>query len=92
MQHSANLQSIDEDTCKQAYQLTINRVQKNSIMSPLIKSCLWPGTRALAHGRNTAWTLQYWRKLQRYEGAHEQDYGYTKDTLGRTVFAHVENV
>ena len=92
MQHSANLESIDEDTCKQAYQLTITRVQKNSTMSPLIKSCLWSGTRALAHGRNTAWTLQYWRKLQRYEGAHDQDYGYTKDTHGRTVFAFIENV
>ena len=44
MQHSANLQSIDEDTCKQAYQLTITRVQKNSTMSPLIKSCLWSCT------------------------------------------------
>jgi len=89
LQHtSQSLPSIDVDTCCRSYTHTIERIKQNTKISDCLKSAVWNVDRALAHAKNTAWTLQYWTRLQEYESTHKQDYGYVKDKRGRTIFAH----
>lgn len=90
LQHtSQSLTSIDVDTCCRSYTHTMQRIRQNTKLSDCLRSAVWNVDRALAHAKNTAWTLQYWTLLQKYESTHTQDYGYVKDKRGRTIFAHI---
>jgi hypothetical protein len=79
--------TLDEGTSKASYEHTIQRVKNNIKTSQLVRSSLWTGERALAHAKNTSWTLQYWQNLQCFVCPHSSDFGYTRDVKGRTVFA-----
>ena len=74
-------------TSREAYSTMLQRVQKNAKLAHNIKSAVWNVDRACAHAKNTQWALQYWTKLQHADDAHTADYGYSRDTRGRTIFA-----
>ena len=79
--------ALDEGVSKTSYEHTIERAKNNIKTSQLVRSSLWAGDRALAHARNTNWTLQYWQNLQAFACPHSSDFGYTRDAKGRTMFA-----
>ena len=67
------------------------RIQRSSNISPRIKQQLWQADTAMAHARNTVWTMHYWMLLDNCPDPHATelgDFGYVRDERGRTHFAY----
>ena len=70
------------------------RIQSNSHISPRIKQQLWKADTAMAHARNTVWTMHYWMFLENCPDPHATEFGefgYIRDSKGRTHFACQKN-
>ena len=76
----------DEQVCV-IYNQVAARIQENMKVSPRIKLQLWGADIAIAHARNTVWTLHYWSFLDNCPDPHASDFGYVRDAKGRTHFA-----
>lgn len=88
MTNSADFfQNVTEDEARAFYHNTIERIRKSAKVSPRISAMLWNTERAYAHALNITWTMAYWNKLHEYPDPHSQNYGYTKDKKGLTLFA-----
>ena len=62
------------------------RIQRSSNISPRIKQQLWQADTAMAHARNTVWTMHYWMHLDNCPDPNPE-FGYVRDSKGRTHFA-----
>jgi hypothetical protein len=66
------------------------KIQRTSSISPRIKQQLWQADTAMAHARNTVWTMHYWTLCDNCPDPHATevgDFGYVRDSKGRTHFA-----
>ena len=48
---------------------------------------LWPVETTRVHTRNASWTLLYWSMLANAPDPLAADFGYVRDSKGRTAFA-----
>jgi hypothetical protein len=80
-------QDTSDDQVCVIYNQVAARIQANSKVSPRIKLQLWGADIAIAHARNTVWTLHYWSFLDNCPDPHASDFGYVRDAKGRTHFA-----
>jgi hypothetical protein len=76
----------DEQVCV-IYNDVAARIQGNNKLSERIKMQLWGADIAMAHARNTVWTMHYWSFLDHCPDPHAADFGYVRDAKGRTHFA-----
>jgi hypothetical protein len=76
----------DDQVCL-IYSNVAARIQANNKVCQRIKSQLWDADIAIAHARNTVWTLHYWSFLDNCPDPHAENFGYVKDGKGRTHFA-----
>jgi len=70
------------------------KIQRTSSISPRIKQQLWQADTAMAHARNTVWTMHYWTLCDNCPDPHATevgDFGYVRDFKGRTHFACEKN-
>jgi len=69
------------------YQDLASKVVRDQKVSPTIQKQLWPAATSRAHTRNAAWTLLYWSLLEHAPDPLSADYGYVRDSRGKTSFA-----
>jgi hypothetical protein len=78
---------LPETEARQHYGATMHRIKNIKTLSPRIACMLWDADRAHAHALNTEWTLAYWHLLQGFPDPHSRNFGYLRDSHGRTHFA-----
>jgi hypothetical protein len=76
-----------EDHAIAVYDDLVRRIAQNQRVSERIKHQLWPSSTSRAHAYNTAWTMLYWSMLEQAPDPHAADFGYVRDSKGRTCFA-----
>ena len=70
------------------------KIQRTSSISPRIKQQLWQADTAMAHTRNTVWTMHYWTLCDNCPDPHATEVGdfcYVCDSKVRTHFACEKN-
>ncbi|NBX18214.1 MAG: hypothetical protein EBR09_12700, partial [Proteobacteria bacterium] len=83
----AKVSVTDAERC---YTSSMHRIKNIKTISPRIISALWDPDRAHAHTLNTQWTLAYWNQLQNFPDPHSKNFGYLRDSHGRTHFAFIK--
>jgi hypothetical protein len=78
---------LPETEARQHYAAIMHRIKNIKTLSPRIACMLWDADRAHAHALNTEWTLAYWHLLQGFPDPHSRNFGYLRDSHGRTHFA-----
>jgi len=85
--NTESFQSMSDEQVCIIYNEVAARIQGNNKLSQRIKLQLWGADTALAHARNTVWTMHYWSFLDNCPDPHAADFGYVRDAKGRTHFA-----
>lgn len=80
-------ESMPEERILSIYSSVAARIQSSARVSQTIKQQLWGPAIALAHARNSVWTMHYWSFLEHCPDPHTADFGYVRDAKGRTHFA-----
>lgn len=69
------------------YEELFSRVTRDQKVAETIRKQLWTAAASHVHSRNTRWTLQYWSLLERAPDPLSANFGYVRDSRGRTGFA-----
>lgn len=77
---------LSQTDAERYYTTSMHRIKNIKSISPRIISMLWEMSRARAHTLNIEWTLAYWNQLQNFPDPHSKDFGYLRDSHGRTHF------
>lgn len=69
------------------YEELAGRVAREQRVSETIRRQMWSAATSRAHSRNASWTLLYWSMLENAPDPLTADFGYVRDSKGKTVFA-----
>ncbi len=69
------------------YEELASRVARELKVSETIRRQLWSAGTSRAHSRNASWTLLYWSMLEHAPDPLTADFGYVRDSKGKTAFA-----
>lgn len=69
------------------YEELARKVARDQKVSETIRKQLWPTATSRAHTRNAGWTLLYWSLLENAPDPLTADFGYVRDSKGKTGFA-----
>ena len=83
-------QDTPQDSVLAIYSAVAAKIQSSSKVPQSIKEQIWTRDVAMAHARNTVWTMHYWSFLEHCPDPHTADFGYVLDAKGRTHFAAEE--
>ena len=84
---AAWFQSVTEEGACAVYEDLARKVRGDHKISETIRKQLWPVETTRVHTRNASWTLQYWSLLANAPDPLAADFGYVRDSKGRTAFA-----
>jgi hypothetical protein len=76
-----------ETLAMQVYEDLLQRVAHDLRVSERIRAQMWTAATTRAHARNASWTMRYWSMLECAPDPLSADYGYQRDSKGRTGFA-----
>jgi hypothetical protein len=80
-------QSVTDELACAVYEDLARKVRGDHKISETIRKQLWPVETTRVHTRNTSWTLLYWSMLANAPDPLAADFGYVRDSKGRTAFA-----
>jgi hypothetical protein len=80
-------QNASDEQALASYEELATQISKDQRISPRIREQMWPTKTSHAHALNVGWTMQYWTLLENAPDPHSADFGYVRDSKGRTSFA-----
>jgi hypothetical protein len=80
-------QQASDELALSVYEELAGRVAREHKVSETIRKQLWSAATSRAHARNASWTLLYWSELEHAPDPLAADFGYVRDSKGRTGFA-----